>query len=273
MKEAYLAEIKLEAIDLPIGSTLYAVCPFCKHIPGANNGQAKLSITRTEAGILYNCFRASCKRGRGFIGDIGKQQKPSKNTSRKNRVYEGRLEPISSSERLKILFGCSVPIERYTEQGIKYAPEVNRIYFPIFDARGYQIGENLKTTISAKPKNLINKFTDNIPLLHFPLTPTLYPTIVLVEDHISAIKINMIADKIKGTPVALLGTHLSDEAIKYLIDIGMKQAIVFLDGDAIKSALKMKSKLDMLVPTRILPLPVGTDPKDIELVELEDMLK
>ena len=54
--------IKNEAISLSVGDTAQVDCCFC-------DKQNKLSITRIDEGILYNCWSASCS-GKGFIGSL-----------------------------------------------------------------------------------------------------------------------------------------------------------------------------------------------------------
>ena len=59
-------DIKLSALSLAIGQTLpLDVCPFCT---GGMGREKSLSVTRKDAGALYNWFRAGCGE-KGIVPD------------------------------------------------------------------------------------------------------------------------------------------------------------------------------------------------------------
>ena len=55
--------------------------------------------------------------------------------------------------------------------------------------------------------------------------------------------------------------------------IGVKHLILMLDGDAVAKAVTIKKSIGPLFKScRIIPLPVGTDPKDLSYKQLERYL-
>jgi hypothetical protein len=140
----------------------------------------------------------------------------------------------------------------------------------VFDYRGYQIGENLKTVVGAKPKTVVYPWSANVPLLHYPLGVNVHKKVVLVEDQISAIKLSLLGESF--TPVALMGTYLTYEGLMQLINTGVTEALVFLDGDAILKATELYNKLSNVFTTRIVVIGPKLDPKDLSADELRGVL-
>lgn len=255
-KEKYL-QIKDECHHLLTGEHKYITCPFCEA------PEKKMHVTRTEAGYLFHCFRASCGKS-GMIGDYYKS--PVKDTvgPEKFNKYTGFLLNMPKPLWEKTLEPYGISFAQTKFQGIKFAPDENRIYFPIYSYLGYQIGETLKAIDkSVKPKNLTNRWGD-IPLIHFPMGQRTSSHLVLVEDHISAIKLSW-----WYTSAALMGTHLSEEAFQMLIRNRFTEFTLFLDGDALLAAYKIANKYGSFAKFNIINTPEGKDPKDLP----NDLLK
>lgn len=83
-------------------------------------------------------------------------------------------------------------------------------------------------------------------MLHFP-SPIRSKSVIVVEDIPSANKMD------RYYPcVALLGTHLNEEKLSYLLNLGIRHVIIALDNDATRKAVMLSRKF--CVNTTILPL-------------------
>lgn len=111
---------------------------------------------------------------------------------------------------------------------------------------------------TALPKD-INKIDPSWCKLHFPC-PIDSSVVILVEDIPSANKMNP-----HFPCVALLGVHLSDAKLEYLLTQGISHVIIALDNDATRQAIRIARRF--CIQTSILPL--QKDLKD----ETEDNLK
>src|SRR5687768_16257684 len=91
-------EIELEALGLDIDESIgNLLCPFCQ---GGSSGEHKFSITRIDTGLLYNCYRAGCSDGRGFIatrGDLLAGPKPATASKWKGQ-YRGEFRPLTRKD-------------------------------------------------------------------------------------------------------------------------------------------------------------------------------
>lgn len=259
-------EIKQLGKELELDETLRTVCLFCG---GGSEREKSFAITRNTIGLLFYCHRASCRK-QGIVGSVGmaaRRKNPDSVEDKKYKFteYKGELSEVADSTYRDYLGKYGITKQECIEQGIRFAKAINRIYFPIYDYRGFQCGENLKAiSIEQKPKTLINRWTDE-PLIHWPLGQKMAEVLVLVEDQISAIKTSKIV-----LSASLLGTNLKEEGLSLFRKIGITKIILMMDGD--KAGYKATSTLNnMLSPffkvyTSYLPL--GKDPKDLSLEDL-----
>ena len=245
--------------DLYLDETINTYCPFCEA-----RHEKKFYITRTSTGLLYYCHRGTC----GRHGIVGAEYTDVAGRKRERfKVFKGNLITLPKEIWGEIFSKYDIGYDRCMEQGIKYAQEERRIYFPIYNERGYQIGENLKAvSAETQPKNLILRWSD-YPNVHFPLRQEHGDSIVLVEDHISALKIAEV-----GYSAALMGTHLSTEVVRLFKSMEIKTLKVMLDGDAILPATKIYTDYKGLFDIKIIPLPLTLDPKDLSLLDLRRIL-
>src|SRR4030066_138431 len=266
MRGGYFGELILQlGQSLAPDESFRTVCPACN---GGHSKERSFTMKRVAAGITYNCFRAKCGV-HGLIGD-GPRSPATKKEKKGREPYKGQLVGIPSAIFARFFIRYGLGHEDIDPQGIKFASDIGRLYFPIYDYRGYTIGENLKAvSISQKPKNLFTKFSDNVPMIHVPLGTQLKDTVVLVEAQIYALKVN------KVTPcMALMGTFCSDGCLSLLRQIGIKEAHIMLDGDdaGITGALKLLNRLNPFFNTRSIIVPKGKDPKDLSLDEIRSIL-
>lgn len=252
--------------ELEINETLRTVCLFCG---GGSGKERSFAITRNNVGILYYCHRASCGKY-GILGDISVGKKSNTesdptNSKHKFREYKGVLSELADFAYNDYLGKYGITKQECIAQGIRFAKDINRIYFPIYDYRGFQYGENLKAIVpEQKPKTLINRWTDG-PLIHWPLGQKMAEILILVEDQVSAIKASKIC-----TTASLLGTNLKEEGLSLFRKIGIEKIILMMDGDeaGYKATSKLNNMLSPFFKVYTSYLPLGKDPKDLSLDEL-----
>lgn len=257
-------EIKQLGKELELDETLRTVCLFCG---GGSRKERSFALTRNNVGLLYYCHRATCGKN-GIVGHLGVGQIRESgigNKQHKFRQYKGELSEVADSVRSDYLGKYGITKQECTEQGIRFAKTISRIYFPIYDYRGFQYGENLKAiSTEQKPKTLINRWTDG-PLIHWPLGQKMVEVLVLVEDQVSAIKLSKIC-----TTASLLGTNLKEEGLSLFRKIGITKIILMMDGDeaGYKATSKLNNMLSSFFKVYTSYLPLGKDPKDLSLEDL-----
>lgn len=259
-------EIKQLGKELELDETLRTVCLFCG---GGSEKERSFAITRKESLLLYYCHRSSCGK-RGVVGGTCIYREKStqdnfKDKQYKFREYKGELSEVADSAYKDYLGKYGITKQECVEQGIRFAKDISRIYFPIYDYRGFQYGENLKAiSTEQKPKTLINRWTDG-PLIHWPLGQKMEEVLVLVEDQISAIKTSKIV-----LSASLLGTNLKEEGLSLFRKIGITKIILMMDGDeaGYKATSKLNNMLSSFFKVYTSYLPLGKDPKDLSLEDL-----
>lgn len=263
---------ELAAIILQLGSSLgpdesnRTICPKCG---GGQSGEKSFNITRVPSGLVYKCFRAKCGF-EGLAGGILNPPSPLGVGRKRREPYKGNLVNIPGAVFARVFFKYGLEYKDVEDQGVKFASEIGRLYFPIYDYRGYVVGEILRAVSSSqKPKTLLNKFSDNVCLLYAPLGIDYKDRLVLVEDIISALKVNKVAPC-----MALLGTNCPDNCLSMLKQMGIKTIHLMLDGDdaGLAASLKLQHKLSPFFSTSNIILPQGHDPKDMTIGELEAFL-
>ena len=259
-KEKY-SVIREEGATLQVGEHKYIICPFCQA-----QHEKKLCITRTEVGYLFHCFRASCGKN-GVVGEYYKSPLKEDKGNKEYRRYEGFLlnipEPLWKSQVSKY----DISLQQLKLQGIKYAVDEDRMYYPVFNFLGYQIGETLKAIGNAEPKNLTNRWCDT-PLIHFPTGQRVSNKIVLVEDHLSAIKVGE-----NYQCAALMGTYLTEAGFNLLKRHQLHTIIVMLDGNALLAAYRMANKYGAFAEFKIINTPEGKDPKDLSYEQIKTLIE
>ena len=118
----------------------------------------------------------------------------------------------------------------------------------ICDYRGYRIGHVLRYYPELSPRSPLRgpkaiSYWENrrVPLLHFEWhSEEESDSWVVVEDIVSAKRVA----KYKNC-IALLGTHLNDDSVSFLIDMGIKNIYIALDQDAWSVAYKLKEKYSL----------------------------
>lgn len=96
---------------------------------------------------------------------------------------------------------------------------------------------------------------------------------VICEDPISAIKLA----KVGANVISLMGTNLTDDVKKYLLDFDGASVLLFLDPDTagMSAALKIKRELQSIVDTVTIhndPF-IGVQPKETDMITLTNIVK
>ena len=255
--------VTLEGLGLSVGETKMFYCPTCnaKH-------EDKLAITKTEDGaLIYYCHRASCieKGATNYRLDAAERLAKPVDRFKPRKLKTPLVNPPTELYRfMHSKYGLDDEILK--KNGMKYAPEQGRIYFPVMDRQGNILGDYTKAweyNAKSLPKALMYWHKD-VPQIHFPFPDAKHGRLVLVEDIISAIKVSQIMPA-----AALLGTHIT-EAMALMIARNYKNVTLALDPDAFGKSVSMGKEWRSLFNSNIVRL--DADPKDTPLDKLREQL-
>lgn len=274
-------EIELEAVGLDVDESIGDLqCPFCQ---GGQSAERKFSITRIDTGLLYNCYRASCPDGRGFIatrGDLLQGPKPTA-ASKWKGPYRGEFRPIKRKDR-----------EYFEERFDLRAPYlgfigVNESDFYVLEVRtmdgyvrGYVVRRGCwsghpacpRAARSDGPKSRAYSSNDGDVLLswHSPSVDDARWTgrIIVVEDQISAAKVAQAG----YTGVALTGSYLGEDKVKEIARYKPTKLVIALDADATSTAFSAARRWGLAFPA-IQVLPLQQDIKDMKNSDVKELLK
>lgn len=248
--------------DLKIGETNPNVdCPFCK------SGEASFSMTRTPAGIVYNCFRAKCG-AKGFVSLMPHSMLDVHHASTKKFEPKEFKYPLRnfSDEELSEHFG-KYELSKYllVENGFRYDYCNGRVHMPIRSYESAEIGavaKMLPNSVWTGPK-AVAYWTKDYPKVHFADIQVRVPEwCAVVEDIISSVKVSQIIEC-----AALLGTHMSaDVALE--IRKHFRNLLVMLDPGAEDKATKIIHSYKLYFDTIKIVL-LEKDPKDTPYEELK----
>lgn len=203
-----------------------------------------MGISLRDGTKVWNCFKASCGiRGRENIGMTleGIRNRIQGRSDRPVKPSVG-IPPNLSSPRLHpeaMRYLESVNSLQAFEEGlvdIKYSPALKRVIFLMPDKEG-GVGRSL---IGEKPK--WKNFGDTTGILRIGTGDTA----VVVEDAASAASVSRFTF---CSGCALLGTNVSSLQRTQLCHF--TNVIIALDKDASKKALRLKSKLEGRVNTKV----------------------
>lgn len=234
--------IKQATESIGVSQTVNITCPCCKtdwaeqHSPSNWRPERSMSVTKDKLGILYNCFRATCTRGKGFITSISIDTPVSTKEFRPNE-YTDDLRALSEGERRYLEESFEITEDDISNEGIMYNESRGTYIFPIRDIRGYDVGLVDRDFSGSRKLKAISYWFNDVPKLHFiPHKDGLGTECIIVEDIPSAIK----ASKYM-TAVALLGSHINDAQAAHLARL-FSTATIALDDDAFLKAVKLRKK-------------------------------
>jgi len=247
----YLEQLEIiQDIPLKEGDRKVIQCPFC-------HGLKKLSLSKEQGVIRWNCFRASCE-GKGIYSGKRNLQATKAylaNSSTAPAKYIRPLPALTTSvdnHQPALDYLASVNSLEAHERGllrIRYAPAENRVLF----CHGHgAVGRAL----GSGPKWMsYGELPHGIPVGSGPVA-------ILVEDVASACSVSR-DDNLTG--IALLGTHLTS-GIKKLIKKYNKVHLV-LDKDAAVKAI-IEARRNQSVTVRI----TTTDLKYLSTQQINDTI-
>lgn len=247
--------------------------------PCSKDKDAALSVKRVYNGWLYKCHRCQAE---GFISD--KQKSPRDTLS---MIEALRSKPIKAKRFATLPYDyvplinardrMDVPVAAYhwlwqydlrssdlIKHEIGYSKAYRRVIIPVkrpghtqllgWIGRELDFDDKEKRKEAKVPKYLTYK-SQLVKRLYFMIRGGVDDIVVLVEDVISAIKINKFTDL---STIALLGTYMDEEVLKQLQG---KKVYVWLDGDAFQKAVSYVERLSQLgVEARVVH--TLKDPKD-----------
>lgn len=223
------------------------VCPVCH---GGTTKERSLVLTISPTTARWLCHRASCQIA-GTAAMHSQKLKPMQEKCYNEQPQSAYLlhskkhyQPTTNSEPK----GYIKRIIRDSEGNERGAV--------------YRRGPDLPKHYSKD----INRIEEGYVGLHFPSRPT-SDTVILVEDIPSANAM----DEFFPT-VALLGVHLSEKKLEYLVNIGIRRVIIALDNDATRQAIRLARRF--LITTQVLVLQKDLkDQTKEQLAELASKLK
>ena len=253
-------QIALIGEGLGMSNTARMKCLYC------NDPQHSFTVTRLDDGIVYSCYRDSCRLmnpSTGFIGASGVYRGKQAAPKVLKKVFTGTVHDLTQEQHyiLEAVYGFSdhdIACAR-----IKYCPERGRYVLPVLDPYGVQRGVVVRR-VGGKddgwPKAI--SYQDTIDSLlcswYYATGDTRFQTIVLVEDIFSAMRVA----RVGAVGVALLGTHLTVEVLAEIAAQMPTRVIVALDRDATAQAIKHVRAHALVLPN-IRYAVLGKDLKDM----------
>jgi hypothetical protein len=242
-------------------------CPSCE-------GTNTFIANEKDGLILYYCFRASCNLRGKIDHEVG--------IDGLKLVYNNRLLPMESPFSIHDWFisplqnrNCYLFLSRYNlidfyskhVNLIRYDPKQNRCVFLLLDKGECYGAVGRSLSISNNPRwfvySRLNGAVFSVPILA-PRREDDKGYVILVEDCVSACVASSYFNSI-----ALLGTNIPDESVKYLIKYD--KLYLALDDDATGKAIKLQKQLNYYRPTFIVPS--KKDIKYYSSFELETLRK
>lgn len=272
-------KIKLLALSISSGESIRTICPYCN---GGSSKERSFSITRTNDGLLYRCFRARCSQT-GFVPSINNgdvyEQKRSISETRDNNSSEFSLSsednqyeleghvprPLSASDLGHL--SSYLHLSERECASLCIGTKGRSFCYGIYGQHGERKGYTDRVYSGRIPKAISNwreeyRISDKAKL-HYDASAQMgkKERIVVVEDQVSAKKVGRYAPC-----VALLGAWLSDAAIEELMEI-TDTLIIALDPDAYIHSLKFKQKYSLAFKSFVVKR-LKYDPKDMTDEEL-----
>lgn len=270
-------EVKLFANDLAVGeSKQKLLCPSCG---GGRSREKTFSVSRTEYGVLYNCYRAKCGES-GFVGSIPAPVLPRimklPNEKLKPREYwhsvrmpaEDDLWYFSDRFQLK-----PVVTTRYVRTS-----DYDEYIFPIYGINGFERGYVVRQPLwkglecprkgrEGRPKaQTFPHVREPMQSFYVPSEP-LSEALVVVEDQVSAIKVCQAGHR----AVALLGCNVDADKVREWSQLKPKEVLIALDKDATAAAFKIAGKWGLCFHgTRVVLL--ERDLKDEDIDDITEVL-
>lgn len=245
------------------------ICPACK---GGSSQEGSLSITRRGGLLLFNCHRASCPfhgvidvAGGGGRATLWSEEKPRRTNIETYEIREATLRLLAVKYNVSIEVLRSAQL-RWSGDGDGHFGR--RVCFPIYGPDFKERGTSYRSyEAGVKPKAIIELRSEGDVACSWYKWLRASPTLILVEDQMSAIKLAPYVHS-----MALLGTHLSDAKADEIVAGKYDKVLISLDNDATYTAIKMqlthRNKIKNLYVAGL-----GKDIKDMSKGELDEYLR
>lgn len=260
-----LSQLKSDAVSLAVGESETVYCPFCDN---EKPYPPSMSLTRTETGILYNCYRASCS-GRGHIGSLPSNMIETK--VKPEFTPNSLTDPtgqLSNEIEAHLVSKYNLTVSEMHNHNFKELTLRSGIVMPLYTQSGSKWGNTVKLfNTKSKAKHYIDvDVPSRLAWCKLSSSVDEHTTVILTEDVLSAVRCSRFYRS-----CALLGTNLTSEMIKDLLSAGYVHVILALDPDALSKAVKLQQQSALFFSTfRIASL--SADPKDLEHDKLEEEL-
>lgn len=257
-----LSYIKQEALTMEVGDTKQVHCCFCE------DREPKLSITRKETGLIYNCWRIKCP-AKGFIPTMPTSLWTPESKKKKKEPKFFLHDTTNLSLRLvaKLARKYHLNAAMLFKNNVKEIVDRDGILIPLRNISGYEFGHTTKY-FDKKGLKAVHYIETYEVMVHYPLPFLPVHNAVLVEDCLSAMRINQLNAGWQG--IALLGTHMSDDMVK-AIATQYPSVKIALDNDATSKALGMKRKYGFFFESCEV-IPMEEDPKALDHYDLRKVL-
>ena len=257
----YKSDILLYSSDMELGDTLRVICPRCN---GGSNKENSLTITYSDSGVVWNCFRASCNEKGTTNSDptnlcVNKTLTP---VPKQVRRFEGTTVPLSEQvlEKINKLWGITEPPYWYwtPDLGGRIAMSIRS---PKYMHRGW-VMRSINPNARQKALTYVDEGEEGISWYRNHLNA---PTVV-VEDMPSAVRAMRYVNA-----VALCGTGVSINRAKEISKYAVGTIYMALDQDATDQSFKIVNKWSLLWGD-VKVLPLQKDMKDTSEDELCQIL-
>ena len=238
-------EIKLLSAHMRRGDTLRTTCPSCG---GGSSGEASLSITKDEEGVVYYCFRASCpvkgsyrSKPNLYVQDEAPSKEDEADAKRMaafNLWDETVTLPGGVMNFLTDAFGRAAVELLYP----RYHLPTDRVMYPCM-WRGRMRGFVARSYSGARPKSLSYKMLDKALIARYTAHENDYGLhtpkgVIVVEDMPSAATVAATSRDVIA--VALNGTNTTEEGWLDIQDTaGALPVCIVLDADAQEKGVRL----------------------------------
>lgn len=235
-----------------------------RHIdcPESNGTDHKLRLWIANNGdhVVYYCHHCGEKASTKAKGSLFHETVKTPYNSPKDVQCPVDCALRLPGEALLFLFKYGISPEDLKYHRISYSPSLNRVVFPIINDQQELVHWQGRALGNGKPKWLGNTGTAQ-PWYSDIEGPR---TIVIVEDIISAIKVNHIINS-----VALLGTYIKDHDFQLIAET-FDKVFVWFDADATGKALRLTNRFSLYTKAHTLMTP--QDPKCYSDEEIRNLV-
>jgi hypothetical protein len=168
-----------------------------------------------------------------------------------------------SGESLRWLLGYGITQEEIIANKLQWSEKYEMLLFPFYGENQDLLCWQGRYFPTRKPKVYKAGYPDKHILIRSKLSNC--PTVVVVEDSVSAIKVSRVCDSSE-----LLGSNLNLHKANGLARI-YDNLVIWLDSDKLKSALKFRDKYGIMFKS-VRVIHTEKDPKEYSTYEIDNIL-